>query len=176
MDAVPRGRLSWYGASMSPSHPLPATHVFVKRRGSDVVSSFVFDDGIAEARGIAVVMTPPTVEAMRVLFDELRAQSPVFEATGAAVLSAPSRAYLTCGDPISVHNVSVVTADDSHTVLLGFRCVDFEGTLGAVSAHAKVQIKATLATVVALSIPVALGWINALTERSSGEADSDDDE
>ena len=145
---------------MLDGHAFPATHATIVRRGDDVISTFVFDDGTTQARGVAVVMTPAVVRSTLGMLVELKKQAQALGSNGATEWNRPGE-YLLERDPVSVHSVSAVFAEDSEVAVLGFRSIDFAETFAILEAH-RGPIVTKLALVVALSASSILGWLAAL--------------
>ena len=137
-----------------------------------MVSSFVFQDGLTETRGIAVVMTPSTIQAVLSLVDDIKPQSPALQRPPVAKLHGPD-AYVLDDEPVHAHSVSIVIAEDSEVVVVGFRCVDLTKTLADNAEQARVRVQTTMASQVALGVPSFLAWIDALAEKRSARGDDE---
>lgn len=145
---------------MLEGHAFPATHVAVVGQGADVISSFVFDDGTTQARGVAVVMTPAAVRTTLDMLQGLQQQAQTLANNDDSAMVSP-REYVLEREPVSVHAVSAVFAEDSELAVLGFRSIDFAETFPSLkSGRGPIVSKLTL--VVALSAPKVLGWMGAL--------------
>ena len=153
---------------------LPATHVAIRRTGLDLVNSFVFQDGIAEAMGVAVVMTPAAARAALSLTDDIKKRSQALQKAKPSESCEPDK-YTLVRQPLMMHAVSAVVADDSEVVLLGFRSVDFESTFVGDEGQGRLQVRTKVAAVVVLSASSFLGWIAMLTKMIASEEPDDDD-
>lgn len=135
----------------------------------------MFHDQLSEAIGTAVVMTPNSIEALRTLTDEIKAQSSALRDAQPGQLRRPTTGYALARQPVSVHAVSLLVAEDSEVVVLGFRYVDPEATHRDESEGSRVPIKTSLASMVTLGIPVFLAWLDAIgapSERGSDDQSS----
>ena len=151
---------------MGSARPLPATHIAVQRIGTVVVSSFVFDDGLAEAAGVGIVMTSASVRGLLELVESLASKSEVLARPAALELPAPSCSrYTPSQSPANVHAVSVMIAEDSEVVVVGFRCVNLEKTLAAQADDGRVAIQTTLGPFIAVCGALFLKWVQVLGEH-----------
>lgn len=147
------------------AHTWPATHIAVARAGCDVISTFVFDDGLSEPRGVAVVMAPAAVLSAVKMFEDLQRRSSALQQVELSALLPPPR-YIPEQIPCHAHTVDAVTAEDSGTIVLCFRPVDYEATISG-SADDGLTIATMAGVLVAMSGGKFRAWALALSETSS---------
>jgi hypothetical protein len=156
---------------MRERHALPATHVAVTRIGADLVNSFVFYDGLAEPRGVAVLLTSSAAKSVLTIGEQIKSQSQGLNRSRATELTPPP-AYVMVGDPIAAHSVTAVFADSSDVVVLGFREVDLELTIDTPEMDGeRLQIQTSFGAFVTLSASVFVAWIAAISAHSEALKD-----
>lgn len=142
---------------------LAATHVAVRRQGAEIVSTFVFDDGlIQEPVGIAVVFTDGAASSMAALFNGLVADSPDLQRLGEAPrdrLEPPPRPYVTMMAPVRAAFVTAVVMEGHGCVYAAFINVD------PLRHRAGGSSDPLLCPRVSMASPVFVAWVDEIVSR-----------
>lgn len=144
-----------------------ATHVSVGWAGSEIVSSFVFDDGLVrDPCGMAVVATKGTADTLPLLLATLKARSPAFRSAvdrAQTSLPAPPRPYVAVREPMRMVFVAAQVLEDHEAVYLAFALVDPHNALQPDSATGMVPAQRVPAPRVTISISTFLAWVSGVT-------------
>jgi len=143
-----------------------ATHVSVDRVGSEIVSSFVFDDGLVrDPTGVAAIATQGTARTLPSMLEALSTQSPALQAAlgrPRASLLPPPRPYVSLCEPLRMTYVSAQVLEIHDAVYLAFALIDPHNAPSADPAAGKVPRQRVPAPRVTVSSDTFLAWVTAV--------------